>query len=101
MSIFNPEPLNKNANSTEYPLYPTRGGFITVGTKTPELFFQIMVGTAGNLIVEDENEVARYYPGLQAGAIYPITGVRILAAATIDGQAVTTSAANIWWYGGM
>jgi len=101
MQSFKTQPLNKSANSTEYSIYPTRGGFITVGTETPEIFCQLMVGNTGSVIVETADGEQRYYPQLNAGVIYPIAGVKIIASATIDAQAVTTSATNIWWYGGI
>lgn len=88
------------SESTSYPIYPTHGGAVVIGTQTAELFIQICVGAAGSLIVETNDGFVRYYPLLQPGVIYPITGRTILASATIDGNPVTTTASNIWWYGG-
>lgn len=93
-------PVSGQPYTTAYSIYPTRGGFIIPDIQTPEIFYQIMVGQLGSLIVESKDGGLRYYPVLNTGAIYPITGVRILSAATVDGQAVTTTADNIWWYGG-
>jgi len=101
MQRFRTNPLNKISNSTQYSIYPSRGGFVTIGTETPELFCQLAVESGGSVIVENKDGTVRYYPQLNPGAIYPIMGTKILASATIDGQAVTTSASNIWWYGGI
>lgn len=101
MPDFDTHPITKVCDTTEYPIYPPRGGLITLDVETPELFFQIMVTVSGNLIVEGKDGFVRYYPSLQAGAIYPITGVKILASANIDAVPYTTTATGIWWYGGM
>lgn len=96
-----PQALNKLANSTEYSIYPTKGGFITNDVTTPELFCQLMVGVSGSAIIETSDGEQRYYPLLNAGVIYPIAGIKVVSESTVDGQAVATSASNIWWYGGL
>ena len=103
LSVKPTQAMTRASDSTAYPIYPTRGGAITIGTPTPERFFQIMVGVTGSLIVQigtGTNATVRYYPLVLAGAIYPIAGDLILSTATVDGNAVTTTASNIWWYGG-
>ena len=92
--------INKNSNSTSYPIYPTRGGFITLDQETPELFIQLMVGTSGSVIVQNTDGQNRYYPSMVAGALYPAVGIKIITSAVIDGQAVATTASDIWWFGG-
>lgn len=105
LSISSTQPVSKQSDSTSYPIYPTQGGAVTLDapTSTNERFYQIMVGVTGSLIVQigSGNSIkTRYYPLVLAGAIYPIAGDMILTSATVDGNAVTTTASNIWWFGG-
>lgn len=87
--------------STDYSIYPTRGGAITIdGAPTPEVFYQLRCGTGGNLIVLGKDGNPIYYPSVFAGETLVTCGLGVLSAATIDGVAVTTTASDIWWYGG-
>lgn len=99
---FPTQAISKQSNSTSYPIYATRGGFITNDqpTTSGEMFIQLMVGTSGSVIVKNKDGQLRYYPLLLSGALYPIVGVEIVTSATVDGQSVATTAADIWWYGG-
>jgi hypothetical protein len=92
--------ISGNSYSTEMPIYPTRGGKITVDADPGELFFQLRCGTGGNLIVEGKAGNPIYYPSVFAGETLVTCGRRVLSAATVDGEAVTTTADDIYWYGG-
>jgi hypothetical protein len=68
--------------------------------ETPEMFVQLMCGTSGSIIVQSKSGDLRYYPSVVAGYLLVAPGVKVLTEATIDGEAVATTAADIWWYGG-
>ena len=98
--IFPVSSVSGNSRSTEQPIYPKKGGKITIGAFQPEIFFQIMCGTGGSVIILGVDGNAFYYPAVSAGQIIPAVGNGVLGASTIDGTPVTTTASNIWWYGG-
>jgi hypothetical protein len=83
------------------------GGFIkscgiaTLDEEVGQAFKWIGVGnTGGDVIVRGLDGNPIYFPDVPAGALRPVLGTSILSAATIDGVAVTTSAAQVVWYGG-
>jgi len=94
-------PVNGLSNSTEQPIYPKKGGSITLDQETPEIFFQLVCGTGGAVIVLGVDGNPFYYPSVATGQIVPAIGKGVLTAATIDGNPVTTTATNIWWLGGV
>jgi hypothetical protein len=79
----------------------TRGGIITLDQEVPEFFKELHVGGTGDLIVLgiDGNYIP--YKGLLAGAFVKVLGNKVVSAATVDGVAMTTTATNITWHGGI
>lgn len=99
--LFPTQSINSATNTTAYPIYPSHCGFITLDAYTGEIFYQLRVTEAGSIVWEGKDGVAQYIPYAIVGAVIPVGGGRrVLTSATIDGQAVTTSATGIWWYGG-
>lgn len=99
-NLYPTHPISRLQDSTSYPIYPTEGGFVTPDVETRELFIQLTVGTTGSVIVQNIAGQNRYYPVVIAGSVLPAAGIKVVSSATIDGQAVTTTATNIWWHGG-
>ncbi len=99
-AIYQTHAINRNSNSTSYPIYPTEGGAIVPDVDAPQLFIQLMVGASGSVIVQNKAGVNRYYPLMLAGSLYPAVGMRVVSSAVIDGNPVSTTATNIWWFGG-
>lgn len=79
----------------------TRGGIITVDTQLTEYFKLIHVGVGGNVIVRGKDNSMIPVLGLSDDSWFPAIGNEVVSAATIDGVAVTTTAENITWYGGI
>lgn len=101
MSIATPQPITSVANTTELPIYSTQSEYLTLGENASAPFYQVMVGNSGSLITQLPDGSYMYRPLINAGGVYPITGIKIVAAATVSGQAVTTTATDVWGYRGM
>lgn len=93
----------ESAYSTEASIYPACGGPITIDQAplTPGLcFYQLCCGTGGTLLIQGIDGGYIYYPLVAAGQIVVAVGVKVVSSATWQGQSLSTSASNIWWYGG-
>lgn len=101
MQKFPVSPASGFANGTEFPIYIKRCGEITIDEETPEIFFQLVCGNGGPLVVRGIDGNPIYYPSVAQGQIVPVVGTGVLSNATIDGTPVTTGASDIWWYGGI
>lgn len=98
---FKTHPISKEMNSTNYTIYPEHCYKITLDQYTREMFVQLMVTTAGSLVVESKSGAIKYYPVVNPGFLIPASGVRVLTSATLDGDVVNTTATGIYGYGGM
>lgn len=52
-------------------------------------------GATGNIVYENSNGDAQYFPNAQGNNIYPIAARRILSSGVVNGQSRTTTATNI------
>jgi len=52
-------------------------------------------GSGGNIVYENTNGVAQYFPNAQANTLYPIAARRILSGGTVNGTPRLTSASGI------
>lgn len=94
-SKFNPKTPTKDIGAVA-----TRGGLITIDTPLAEYFKLLHIQTGGNvLILGMDNQVIPYL-GISSDSWIWAVGYAVVSAATVDGQALTTTASNIQWYGG-
>jgi len=115
------QPTTRFESSTDYSIYPTAGtkmspvaptsrdGFWTIpGGGDIKLFYQVVVETTGgNIIFEMRDGSLIFYPAISVGQLIPIGGARRIidgAQVPINGgtstAAKTTTAVDIWVFGG-
>ena len=92
-------PRQERANRIGAPI--TRGGIITEDVQVQEFFKLLHIGGAGDLIVLGKDGSYIPFFGLLDGDWVPVVGNMVVAAATVDGVPMTTSATNITWHGGI
>lgn len=59
-----------------------------------------ITGASGNVVVQDF-QGNPYVIAMPEGGIRMCEGTMILSSAVIDGTTYTTTAPNLWWYGGV
>lgn len=92
-------PPQERTNRIGMPI--TRGGIITEDVQISEFFKLLHIGTAGDLIVLGKDGSYIPFFGLLNGDWVPVVGNMVVSAATVDGVAMTTSASEITWHGGI
>ena len=55
----------------------------------------IFAGEAGDIVYENTNGLAQYFPGALEGGIYPIAARKILTSGTVNGTPRTTTASSL------
>ena len=69
---------------------------------TAEVCSWIVCGTGGNVVFQHKDGKYGYFPSATAGQLLPIGAIKIVASHTFtNGGTLTTTAANLWWYGGV
>jgi hypothetical protein len=81
--------------TTAMPFTMTVNGVVTTFYST----YIGVTGTTGDIVYLNPLGVACYWPAAQSGQIYPIGASKIIAGATINGVARTTTATNLFWAG--
>jgi len=54
-----------------------------------------VTGSAGDIVFQNTAREAQYFPGAQAGGLYPLAATMILSSGTVNGTPRTTTATNI------
>ena len=85
-----------------YGFVPSYGDAVTIGSlfKINNLTFcatYISVGGAGDIVWENNQGEAQWFPGAQAGQVYILGARRILASGTVNNVSRTTTATNMSW----
>lgn len=101
MTIVNDKTIVKDALARDIPFFITSGGKITIDVETSEPFKFLRVEGAGDIIIATTYGGNIYIPDVLAGEWLPVVGTQVLSSATVGGAPRTTTASDIWWYGGM
>lgn len=85
-----------------YGFVPSYSDAVTIGnsfTLNNQTFVSayIVVGTAGDIVWQNAQGQANWFPGAQAGQVYILGATKILSSATVNGTARTTTASNLTW----
>ena len=92
-------PPQERTNRIGMPI--TRGGIITPDVQVSEFFKLLHIGVSGDLIVLGKDGSYIPFFGLLDGDWVPVVGNMVVASATVDGVAMTTTADDITWHGGV
>lgn len=76
------------------------GGLITINTELDFYFKALHIKTGGDVLVRGVDGKIIPFLGMLSGSWVCVLGNAVVSAATVDGQALTTTAADIAWYGG-
>lgn len=94
-------PLSGETPAFQIGLTAKRGGLITIDQPLNEYFKAIAVGTTGgNVLVRGVDNQIIPFLDRPAGSWIYVLGYEVVSAATVDGQALTTTADNLTWIGG-
>jgi hypothetical protein len=100
MQTLTAQPLNPATPTFQIGLTATRGGLITNDTPLNEFFKGLYITTGGDVLVRGiDNEIIPIL-GRLSGSFVAVLGYEVVSAATVDGQALTTTATDISWVGG-
>lgn len=61
--------------------------------------YYLAVGGAGDIVWQNAQGEAQWWPVAQAGQVYILGAVKILSTATVNGQSRTTTATSMSWAG--
>jgi hypothetical protein len=93
-------PVDGNTPSSQLGVAIKNGGLITLDAQLPAYFKMLHVGGGGDLLVRGIDNNIIPFLGLVSGQFVPVIGYEVVSAATVDGQALTTTCTDITWHGG-
>lgn len=83
---------------------PAYSDAVTIGTAFSSsgvscISYYLSVGGAGDIVWQNAQGEAQWWPNAQAGQVYILGAVKILASATVNGVSRVTTATNMSWAG--